>query len=223
MEGDNKETLLRNVEPENHGTKEDNLRGKVWPETKKMWVVVGPAIFTRFSTFGINVISQAFVGHIGATELAAYALVFTLLTTFANGLLLGVASVLETLRGQAYGARQYHMLGIYLQRSWICLIVTTTFLLPVYIFAAPILKALGQDEEIADMAREISLWFIPVIYAYVVSFSCQMYLQAQSKNMIISYLAAFSLTIHAFLSWLLTVKFKLGITGAMVSTIWAYM
>ncbi|KAL3616032.1 hypothetical protein CASFOL_040326 [Castilleja foliolosa] len=66
MEGDNKETLLRNVEPENHGTKEDNLRGKVWPETKKI---------------------QAFVGHIGATELAAYALVFTLLTRFANGLL----------------------------------------------------------------------------------------------------------------------------------------
>ncbi|KAL3619106.1 hypothetical protein CASFOL_025035 [Castilleja foliolosa] len=71
MEGDNKEMLLRNVEPENHGTKEDNLRGKVWPGTKKMWVVAGPAIFTRFSSFGINVISQAFVGHIGATELAA--------------------------------------------------------------------------------------------------------------------------------------------------------
>ncbi|KAL3637054.1 Protein DETOXIFICATION 21 [Castilleja foliolosa] len=222
MEGDNKETLLRKVEPENHGTKEANLRGKVLSETKKMWIVAGPAIFTRFSTFGINVISQAFVGHIGATELAAYALVFTLLTRFANGLLLGVASGLETLCGQAYGARQYHMLGIYLQRSWICLIVTATFLLPVYIFAAPILKALGQDEEIADMAGKISLWFIPVIYAFVVSFSCQMYLQAQSKNMIISYLAAFSLTIHVFLSWLLTVKFKLGITGAMVSTILAY-
>ncbi|KAL3645749.1 hypothetical protein CASFOL_010929 [Castilleja foliolosa] len=66
MEGDNKETLLRNVEPQNHGTKEDNLRCKVWPETKKI---------------------QAFVGHIGATELAAYALVFTLLTRLANGLL----------------------------------------------------------------------------------------------------------------------------------------
>ncbi|GFP82107.1 protein transparent testa 12 [Phtheirospermum japonicum] len=222
MEGDNKEKLLRTVEPESHGIKEENLRGKIWPETKKMWVVAGPAIFTRFSTFGINVISQAFVGHIGATELAAYALVFTLLTRFANGLLLGVASGLETLCGQAYGARQYHMLGIYLQRSWICLIVTATLLLPVYIFAAPILKALGQDEDIADMAGKIALWFIPVIYSFVVSFSCQMYLQAQSKNMIISYLAAFSLSIHLFLSWLLTVKYKYGITGAMVSTILAY-
>lgn len=32
-----------------------------------------------------------------------------------------MASALETLCGQAYGAKQYHMLGIYLQRSWIIL------------------------------------------------------------------------------------------------------
>ncbi|KAI3444236.1 hypothetical protein Pfo_000901 [Paulownia fortunei] len=221
MEGDSNEKLLRTEEAENHGSKE-NFKGKIWVETKKMWVVAGPAIFTRFSTFGINVISQAFVGHIGATELAAYALVFTLLARFANGLLLGVASGLETLCGQAYGAKQYHMLGIYLQRSWIVLVVTSTLLLPVYIFAAPILKALGQDEVIAEMAGNISLWFIPVIYSFVLSFSCQMYLQAQSKNMIITYLAAFSLSIHIFLSWLLTVKYKFGTTGAMASTILAY-
>ncbi|CAA0837375.1 MATE efflux family protein [Striga hermonthica] len=223
MEGDSKERLLIAGESESQvQIKEENLKGKIWAENKKMWVVAGPAVFTRFSTFGINVISQAFVGHIGATELAAYALVFTLLTRFANGLLLGVASGLETLCGQAYGARQYHMLGIYLQRSWICLITTATLLLPVYIFAGPILKALGQDESIADVAGRIGLWFIPVIYAFIVSFSCQMYLQAQSKNMIISYLAALSLSIHVFLSWLLTVQYKFGITGAMVSTFLAY-
>ncbi|KAK6159016.1 hypothetical protein DH2020_006330 [Rehmannia glutinosa] len=218
MEGDSNEKLLRRVSAEKkHGIEEENIKGKIWLEMKKMWVVAGPAIFTRFSTFGINVISQAFVGHIGATELAAFALVFTLLTRFANGLLW-----IETLCGQAYGAKQYHMLGIYLQRSWIVLVVTSTLLLPVYIFAAPILKALGQDEAIAEMAANIALWFVPVIYSFAVSFSCQMYLQAQSKNMIITYLAAFSLSIHVFLSWLLTVKYKFGITGAMVSTILAY-
>ncbi|KAK4412745.1 protein DETOXIFICATION 21 [Sesamum alatum] len=222
MEGNGSEKLLRAVEDESHGSKEEDFKGKIWMENKKMWVVAGPAIFTRFSTFGINVISQAFIGHIGSTELAAYALVITLLTRFANGLLLGAASGLETLCGQAYGARQYHMLGIYLQRSWIVLIVITTLLLPVYIFAAPILKALGQDEVIAEMAGNIALWFIPVIYSFILSFSCQIYLQAQSKNMIITYLAAFSLSIHIFLSWLLTVKYNFGLKGALISTILAY-
>ncbi|XP_042056636.1 protein DETOXIFICATION 21-like [Salvia splendens] len=218
MEGDPREALL--VKPVEED--EVDLKTKLWVENKKMWVVAGPAIFTRFSTFGINVISQAYVGHIGATELAAYALVFTLLTRFANGLLLGAANGLETLCGQAYGARQYHMLGIYLQRSWIVLIFLTTALVPVYVFATPILIALGQDEDIAKEAGKIALWFIPVIYSFIVSFTCQMYLQAQSKNMIITYLAVLSLTIHIFLSWLLTVKYHYGVPGAMVSTILAY-
>ncbi|KAL2232908.1 UNVERIFIED_CONTAM: Protein DETOXIFICATION 21 [Sesamum indicum] len=208
---------------ENNGSKEEDLKAKIWMENKKMWVVAGPAIFTRFSTFGINVISQAFIGHIDSTELAAFALIATLLARFANGLLLGAASGLETLCGQAYGARQYHMLGIYLQRSWVVLIViTTTVLVPVYIFAGPILKAIGQDEVIAKVAGNIALWFIPVIYSFILSFSCQIFLQAQSKNVIITYLAAFSLSFHVILSWLLTVKYKFGLKGALISTILAY-
>ncbi|XP_031268665.1 protein DETOXIFICATION 21-like [Pistacia vera] len=49
-----------------------------------------------------------------------------------------------------------------------------------------------------------------------------MFLQAQSKNQIISYLAAMTFSVHLCLSWLLTVKYKFGITGAMVSTVIAY-
>lgn len=112
------------------------FKDKLWTETKKMWVVAGPAIFTRFSTFGINVVSQAFIGHIGSTELAAYSLVFTVLLRFSNGILLGMASALETLCGQAFGAKQHHMLGVYLQRSWIVLILSAVLLLPLFFFTS---------------------------------------------------------------------------------------
>ncbi|KAL8493538.1 hypothetical protein ACS0TY_024653 [Phlomoides rotata] len=216
------ETMLGALEVESHGSNAENVKRKIWIENKKMWVVAAPAIFTRFSTFGINGISQAFIGHIGSTQLAAYALVMTLLLRFTNGLLLGMASALETQCGQSFGARQYHMLGIYLQRSWIILTVSATLMLPIFIFATPILKALGQNEVVAEEAGKFGLWFIPVIYSFIVSYTCQMYLQSQSKNMIISYLAACSLSIHSFLSWLLTVKYRFGIKGAMLSTIFAY-
>ncbi|RHN47577.1 putative multi antimicrobial extrusion protein [Medicago truncatula] len=49
-----------------------------------------------------------------------------------------------------------------------------------------------------------------------------MFLQAQSKNKIIAYLAAVSISIHVFMSWLLTVKFKFGVNGAMTSILLAY-
>ncbi|KAG5556151.1 hypothetical protein RHGRI_006693 [Rhododendron griersonianum] len=222
MDPDIHENLLTNGKGQKGVPSEEKLKDRLWSETKKMWVVAGPAIFTRCSTFGINVISQAFVGHIGATELAGYALVATVFLRFANGILLGMASGLKTLCGQAYGANQRRMLGVYLQRSWIVLFTCSLFLVPLFCLTTPILKALGQDEAIAEEAGVIALWFIPVVFSFIPSFTCQMFLQTQSKNMIISYLAFCSLSIHIFLSWLLTVRYKFGIPGAMISTILAY-
>ncbi|XP_059428541.1 protein DETOXIFICATION 21-like [Corylus avellana] len=225
MEGDmNEKLVIREEEAEESNCHEKvvSLKGKVWRETKKIWVVAGPAMFTRFSTFGINVITQAFVGHIGATQLAAYSLVYTVLLRFANGILLGMASALETLCGQAYGAKQYHMLGVYLQRSWIVLFLTSIFLLPLFIFTTPILELLGQEENIAELGGNIGYWFIGVVFSFIISFTCQMFLQSQSKNMVITYLAAFSIAVHILLSWLLTVKYKFGIPGAMLSTLVAF-
>ncbi|KAG9139230.1 hypothetical protein Leryth_011243 [Lithospermum erythrorhizon] len=220
MGDDLRSKLLTKVESDEEI--EDTLSKRVWIESKKMWVIAGPAIFTRASTFGLGVISQAFIGHIGPTELAAFSIVQTVLLRFANGILLGMASGLETLCGQSFGAKQYHMLGVHLQRSWLVLTVTATMLLPVFIYTSPILKALGQDDSISEVSGVISLWSIPVLYSFVFSFTCQMFLQAQSKNMIIAYLAAVTLGIHIFLSWLLTVRYDYGLPGAMLSTILAF-
>lgn len=86
MGGKIDEKLLRQSET-NRVDEEVNLKDKVWTENKKMWIIAGPAIFTRFSTFGINLVSQAFVGHIGSTQLAGYSLVVTVLLRFTNGIL----------------------------------------------------------------------------------------------------------------------------------------
>jgi len=103
-----------NVTEDGSGGEEaaEGLGRRLLDENRKLWKVAGPSICTRFSTFGVTVISQAFVGHIGPTELAAYALVSTVLMRFSNGILLGMASALETLCGQSYGAKQYRMMGI---------------------------------------------------------------------------------------------------------------
>lgn len=87
MEGDRKEKLLKTVEEEEGEEEKLSLWKRVWEESKKMWIVAGPAIFNRISTFGIYIISQAFVGHIGSKELAGFAIVYTVFIRFANGIL----------------------------------------------------------------------------------------------------------------------------------------
>ena len=90
------EKLLRvsdERQEEEEEEEEVSLKEKIWRESKKMWVVAASAIFTRFSTFGINVISQAFIGHIGPTELAGFALVITVIVRFANGIVVIMLSL----------------------------------------------------------------------------------------------------------------------------------
>ncbi|XP_059647266.1 protein DETOXIFICATION 24-like isoform X1 [Cornus florida] len=193
----------------------ETLKVRVWVESKKIWRVAFPSILTRVSAYGILVVTQAFMGHIGETQLAAYALIQIIGIRFANGILFGMSSATETLCGQAFGAGQYHMLGIYLQRSWIIDLTAATLLVPFFVFSGPIFRLLGQDEDIAEDIENISLWFIPILYYFVFSLTIQKYLQGQLKNRIVGWLGAASFVIHVFLSWLFVIKWNWGVPGAM--------
>ena len=64
-----------------------SLRWRVWDESKKLWVIVGPAIFSRVASFSMNVITQAFAGHLGEVELASISIANTVIVGFNFGLL----------------------------------------------------------------------------------------------------------------------------------------
>ncbi|XP_031103329.1 protein DETOXIFICATION 24 [Ipomoea triloba] len=196
---------------------EENLKVKVYDESKKIWRVALPGILSRVASFGSIVVTQSFVGHISELDLAGYALVQTLTVRFVNGILIGMSSATETLCGQAYGAGQYHMMGVYLQRSWIVDFITLTVLLPFFIFATPIFRLLGEESSIATSAGYVSYWFIPFIYNFVFSLTIQMFLQAQQKNRIIAWLSVMQFIIHIPLSWLLVYKLDYGVPGAMIA------
>ncbi|XP_031492027.1 protein DETOXIFICATION 27-like [Nymphaea colorata] len=193
------------------------LLQRTWIESKKLWRIVGPSIFTRISMYGMNVITQAFVGHLGDLELAAISIATTVVVGFNFGFLFGMASALETLCGQAYGARKYPMLGIYMQRSFVVLFLCALLLLPTYFLATPILKLVGETDEIAELAGWISLLLIPQQFSFVLLFPMQRFLQCQLKNMIIAWIAGTALLIHIFLSWLLISYFGFGLVGAAVA------
>ncbi|CAA0809785.1 MATE efflux family protein [Striga hermonthica] len=194
-----------------------NLKVKVCEESKKIWRVALPGVISRVTSFGCVVITQSFIGHMSAADLAGFALVQTLGVRFVNGVLIGMSSATETLCGQAYGAKQYHMMGIFLQRSWLVDLVTLTVLLPLFFFGSPIFKLLGEEKAIAESAGYISLWFIPYCYALVFSLTIQMYLQAQQKNLIVAYLSIMQFVVQIPLSWAFVNLLGWGVAGAMAA------
>ncbi|KAG6784316.1 hypothetical protein POTOM_010007 [Populus tomentosa] len=172
------------VQDQHYQENKDDLASRIWVETKKLWQTAGPAIFSLMAMFSMNMITQSFAGHLGDVELAAISISNTVIVGFNYGLLLGMASALETLCGRAFGAERYHMLGIYMQRSWVVLFLCCFLLLPFYVFATPLLKRLGQADEVAKMAGAVALWLIPLHFSFAFLFPLRTFSQSQLKNQV---------------------------------------
>lgn len=125
-----------------------------------------------------------------------------------------MGSALETLCGQAFGAGQIHMLGIYLQRSWIILLFSCLVVLPIYIFSTPLLKLLGQDHDIANLAGQFTILTIPQLFSLAINFPSQKFLQAQSKVDALAWIGFLSLVEHAVLLWFFISVLGWGMVGA---------
>ena len=127
-----------------------------------------------------------------------------------------MASALETLCGKAYGAKQYRMLGIYLQRSWVVLSISSIVLLPLFLFATPIIKFTGQSEAVSELTGEVALWLIPMHLSFPFQFTLMRFLQCQLKTGMIAWLSGGVLVVHVLLSWIFVGCMRVGITGAAV-------
>ncbi|XP_068312897.1 protein DETOXIFICATION 33-like isoform X1 [Pyrus communis] len=186
-------------------------------ESKRLWKIAGPAIFTALCQYSLGALTQTFAGFVGDLELAAVSIENSVIAGLAFGVMLGMGSALETLCGQAYGAGQIRMLGVYMQRSWIILLVTACVLVPVYVWSPPILELVGETTEISEAAGKFAVWMLPQLFAYALNFPIQKFLQAQRKVSVIAWISAAVLVEHAVFSWLLMIKLGWGLTGAAIT------
>lgn len=190
------------------------LRLATWVELKLLLYLAAPAVVVYMLNYVMSMATQIFCGHLGNLELAASSLGNNGIQIFAYGLMLGMGSAVETLCGQAYGARRYEMLGVYLQRSTVLLMSTAIPLTLLYIFSKPLLILIGQSPEIASASAIFVYGLIPQLLAYAANFPIQKFLQAQSIVAPGAYISAVTTVIHLLLSWLAVYKFGMGLLGA---------
>ncbi|KAK3133577.1 hypothetical protein QOZ80_6AG0538240 [Eleusine coracana subsp. coracana] len=215
MESQNSVPLISELpEKGERGKIVPGLAKEVWEESKKLWEIVGPAVFMRLVLYAMNIISQAFAGHLGDRELAAFSIASTVISGLSFGLLLGMASALETLCGQAYGAKQYHMLGVYMQRSWLILLGFAVLLAPTYVFSEQILVALGQSPELSRETSLVSMYMLPLHFISVILLPLNKFLQCQLKNWVTAVTTVAGFPVHVVATWLLVQHFMLGLFGA---------
>ncbi|GLJ07619.1 hypothetical protein SUGI_0071030 [Cryptomeria japonica] len=63
---------------------------RFWIESKALWKIAGAAIFSRLAIYAYNVITQAFVGHVGDLELAALSMVISVVVGFTSAIIVSI-------------------------------------------------------------------------------------------------------------------------------------
>ncbi|CAF1696909.1 unnamed protein product [Brassica oleracea] len=190
--------------------------GDIMVETKKLWRIVGPSIFTRIT---IDLLDPCHHSGLCRPPWRARTRrhLYRQQRHHRLQLRLGMATALETLCGQAFGAKKYEMLGVYLQRSWIILFLCSILLLPMHFFATPILKYFGQPDDIAELSGTIAVWVVPINFAFVFFFPLNRFLQCQLKNMVVAVSSGVALVVHLFVCWLFVYGPNLGVIGTMAT------
>jgi MATE family multidrug resistance protein len=127
---------------------------------------------------------------------------------------LGMASALETLCGQAYGAKQYRKLGVQAYTAIFSLILVCVPLSLIWINMGKLLIMIGQDPLISREAGKFTIWLIPALFAYAILQPLVRYFQTQSLILPMLISSCAILCFHIPLCWVLVFKSGLGNIGA---------
>ncbi|GMH13799.1 hypothetical protein Nepgr_015640 [Nepenthes gracilis] len=197
-------------------------RDEVVMEVKKQLKLAGPLMSVNFLVYCLQVISVMFVGHLGELPLAGASMATSFASVSGFSLLIGMASALDTFCGQSHGAKQYHMLGIHMQRAMLVLLLLSVPLAVIWANTGQILFFLGQDPQISAKAGVYARFMIPSIFAYALLQCHFRFLQMQNNVIPMMITAGFTTLQHVLVCYLLVFRSGLGYKGAALANAISY-
>ncbi|KAJ7528745.1 hypothetical protein O6H91_15G017100 [Diphasiastrum complanatum] len=193
-------------------------KSKTWDEVRKQLYLAGPMIGVNVLQSSIQLVSLMFVGHLGELSLASASIALSFANVSGFSVLLGMGSALETLCGQAYGGKQFYLLGVYMQRALIVLNLAAILISFVWFNMGKILVMLHQDAAIAAKAGEFARWLIPGLFAYASLQALVKFLQTQAVVLPMLLCAFITLLVHIPVSYVLIFNFDIGNIGAALAS-----
>ncbi|KAK4779325.1 hypothetical protein SAY86_006853 [Trapa natans] len=164
--------------------------------------------------YSIRLFSVMLAGHLGELELAGATLANSWTSVTGIAFLAGLSGALETLCGQAFGAKLYRTLGIHLQASCIISSIFSIFISILWYFTEPVLIFLHQEPDISRYAALYTKFLIPGIFAYGFFKNILSFLQTQTILLPPMIFSAIPFAIHVGVAYCLVHKTALGFEGA---------
>jgi len=210
-QGEN-EPLVQTSHPAPH-VKRSFAFGKA--ECKRILALAGPLVIQNVFGYSLSIVSAIAVGHLNnPTILSSVVLAGSIYNLTGLSIVVGLSAGMDTIAGQAYGAKNYRMLGTVLQRATLVCWAACVPILLFYMHAAQILMMLGQSEEIAKgAARYLGIAGFTLLFS-VVSTNNNRYLVTQQVVEPGMVCTAITSLLCPLYNWLLIYKFNMGLDGA---------
>lgn len=161
-----------------------------------------------------------FLGYLGELELAGGSLSIGFANITGYSVISGLAMGMEPICGQAYGAKQWKLLGLTLQRTVLLLLSTSIPISFMWLNMKRILLWCGQDQQISSVAHTFILFSIPDLFFLSLLHPLRIYLRTQSVTLPLTYCSAISVLLHVPINFLLVIHFKMGISGVAIAMVW---
>ncbi|GJM90899.1 hypothetical protein PR202_ga07222 [Eleusine coracana subsp. coracana] len=135
----------------------------------------------------------------------------------------GMAFSLDTLCGQAFGAEQHHLLGVYKQRAMLVLTLVSIPVSVIWAHTGEILVLFRQDPEIAAGAGNYIRFMTPALFLYGLLECHARFLQTQNVVVPVMLSCAATAVVHVAACWLLVFKLGMGANGAALGNAVSYL
>ncbi|KAG9153719.1 hypothetical protein Leryth_005852 [Lithospermum erythrorhizon] len=210
------QSLLPRQENDNNSQHIFSWEG-IGDEMKKLGYIAGPMVAVTISQYLLQIISVMMVGHLDELALSSTAVAVSIANVSGFSILLGLACALETIGGQAYGAKQYKKLGSQTYTGIFCLMLVCIPLSILWIYMERVLIFLGQDPQISHEAGKYLTYLVPALIASAALQPLIRYFQMQSMILPLLVSSCFTICFHIPICWVLVYKTALRNCGGAVA------
>ena len=177
-----------------------------------------PSVLSSLGIETLTFVSLIFTGHIGGgvyLDGAALALSFANVT--GTSIVIGLSSGMDTLCSQAYGGKNFRLVGVYFQRA---ILICTLACFPIWALwlnAEPILLLLHQDRGVAAVTGKYLRILCVAKPAVIIDILSIKFLQTQNVVMPTIFLTGIGNVVNVLCHYILVVRLEYGVEGAAIS------
>ena len=215
LANDNNESVRRSSQLDGFDEASKSSAEVTWKTESKLIAKHSiPLIGTYLLQYFYNLVVVLVCSRLGTEELAAASLGITTTNIVGYAVFEGMATALDTLCAQAYGAGNPQLVGIHVLRFTIFIHLVAIPIGALWLFAPEILPHLVPSNELAQNAGTYMRWSLISIPGYASFEAGKRFMQAQGNFTSGLLVLLACVPINIFFNWLFVFQLDLRIAGA---------